>query len=132
MKLTEKFIKIRNNPPKQWATYDEGFCDIVKVYEDCGFRVRLLNAGGTWKSEMFNDKYKAKEYAIRNGGDAIIEEFAGIYATYIAGERYVYEHGKWEPVGKEPIYKTATLEFITEEIDYIPASSRLEAQRQLY
>lgn len=126
MKLTDRFIAIRNNPEKY--CFGEGWT----IHENHGFRVKFLNAGGVWQSEMFDDHASAKEYAIRKGGDAIIDEFAGIYERYIEQVRLVYDRGYLAPPSKVPVYGTRTLEFVAEELEYIPATNRLEAQRQVY
>lgn len=125
MKLTDRFIAIRNNPEKH--CFGEGWT----IQEDHGFRVKLLNAGGVWKTEMFDDLQSAKDYAIRKGGDAIIEEFAGIYEQYIDCVRLVRDRPT-APARKVPVYKSRTLEFVTEELEYTPAANWLEAQRQVY
>lgn len=118
MKLTDRFIAIRNNPEKHC------FGDGWEIYEDSGFRVKLLNAGGVWDAKMFDDFASAKEFAIRKGGDAIIEEFAGIYERYIDQVRLVYDKGFSNPPSKVPVYRTRTLEFVAEELEYIPAANR--------
>lgn len=126
MKLTDRFIDIRNNPEKY--CFGEGW----EIYEDHGFRVQLLNAGGVWRSEMFDDLASAKEYATRKGGDAIIEKFAGIYEKYIEQVRLVYDRGHLATPSEVPVYGTRTLEFVSEDLEYIPATNWLEAQRQVY